>query len=194
MDTWSLFFFSNNLVDSLDKVGAILDSSTIPLSLSPLISSQRLSSTPNENTVSSLVFSNIKSLYCLLRSLLSLFPLAVFSRLRCNGHSSFLASYLYRIGRAETASCSNCGSESQDILHLVLDCPAFDSLCRAIFGHPLSILDLWSSHWGLPNYWDSVELIRIPIFRSGSGKLPPPPPPDQGRDRDHKNRSRHLYH
>ena len=45
------------------------------------------------------------------------------SRLRCNGHSTLLNSYLHRVGRAETPSCSNCGSESQDLSHLVLDCP-----------------------------------------------------------------------
>ena len=71
------------------------------------------------------------------------------SRLRCNRHSTLLNSYLHRVGRAETPLCSNCGSESQDLSHLVLDCPVLDYLRRAIFGHTLSLLDLWSRPWGI---------------------------------------------
>ena len=44
------------------------------------------------------------------RNLCSLIMLAVFSlRLRCNGHSLLLGSYLSRIGRTENSSCSACG-------------------------------------------------------------------------------------
>ena len=39
----------------------------------------------------------------------------VLSRLRCNGHSLLLGSYLSRIGRIENSSCSACGHSSQDI-------------------------------------------------------------------------------
>ena len=60
-----------------------------------------------------------------------------------------IALYLHRIGRAETPSCSNCGSEPQDLSHLVLDCPVLDPLRRAIFGHTPSLLDLWSRPWGV---------------------------------------------
>ena len=56
------------------------------------------------------------------------------SRLRCNGHSLLLGSYLSRIGRIENPSCSACGHSSQDISHLILHCPATDSL---------SLYDLW---------------------------------------------------
>ena len=38
----------------------------------------------------------------------------VLSRLRCNGHSLLLGSYLSRIGRIENPSCSACGHSSQD--------------------------------------------------------------------------------
>ena len=38
----------------------------------------------------------------------------VLSRLRCNGHSFLLSSYLSRIGRIENPSCSACGHSSQD--------------------------------------------------------------------------------
>ena len=78
MDTWSLFPPGNDLADSLAKVGASLDPSTISVSLSPLISSHRLS-IPVGDAVSNPESFNIKSLQYLLRSLLSLAPLAVLS-------------------------------------------------------------------------------------------------------------------
>ena len=44
----------------------------------------------------------------------------VLSRLRCNGHSLLLSSYLFKIGRIENPSCSACGHSSQDTFHLML--------------------------------------------------------------------------
>ena len=38
----------------------------------------------------------------------------VLSRLRCNGHSLMLSSYLFRIGRIENPFCSACEHSSQD--------------------------------------------------------------------------------
>ena len=73
----------------------------------------------------------------------------VLSRLRCNGHSLLLGSYLSRIGRLENPSCSACGHSSQDISHLILHCPATDSLRRSLFGDSLSLYDLWSRPWGV---------------------------------------------
>ena len=77
-----------------------------------------------------------------LRNLCSLVMLAVSSRLRCNGHSLLLGSYLSRIGRIENPSCSACGHPSQDISHLIVHCPATDSLRRSLFGDSLSLYDL----------------------------------------------------
>ena len=68
----------------------------------------------------------------------------VLSRLRCNGHSLLLGFYLSRIGRIENPSCSACGHSSQDTSHLILHCPATDSLRRSLFGDSLSLYDLWS--------------------------------------------------
>ena len=68
----------------------------------------------------------------------------VLSRLRCNGHSFLLGSYLSRIGRIENPFCSACGRSSKDISHLILHCPATDSLRRSLFGDSLSLYDLLS--------------------------------------------------
>ena len=91
----------------------------------------------------------------------------VLSRLRCNEHSLLLGSYLFRIGRIENLSCSACGHSSQDISHLILHCPATDSLRRSLFGDSLSLYDLWSRPWGV------ARLL-------GLHGLPPCPHPSEG--------------
>ena len=91
----------------------------------------------------------------------------VLSRLRCNGHSLFLGSYLSRIGRIENSSCSACGHSSQDTSHLILRCPATDSLRCSLFGDYLSLYDLWSRPWGV------ARLLGLHGF-------PPSPHPSEG--------------
>ena len=91
----------------------------------------------------------------------------VLSRLRCNGHSLLLGSYLSRIGRTENPSCSACGHSSQDTSHLIVHCPATDSLRRSLFGDSLCLYDLWSRSWGV---------ARLLGFRG----LPPCPHPSEG--------------
>ena len=73
----------------------------------------------------------------------------VLSRLRCNGHSLLLGSYLSRIGRIENPSCSACGHSSQVISHLILHRPATDFLRRSLSGDSLSLYDLWFRPWGV---------------------------------------------
>ena len=93
----------------------------------------------------------------------------VLSRLRCNGHSLLLGSYLSRTGRIENSFCSACGHSSQDISHLILHCPATDSLCRSLFGDSLSLYDFWSRPWGVAGFWGSMVFRHAPIPRKGSG-------------------------
>ena len=73
----------------------------------------------------------------------------VLYRLRCNGHSLLLSSYLSRIGRIENSSCSACGHSSQDISHLILHCPATYFLRRSLFGDSLCLYHLWSRPLGV---------------------------------------------
>ena len=63
----------------------------------------------------------------------------VLSRLRCNGHSLLLSSYLLRISRIENLSCSACGHSSQDTSHLILHCPATNYLRPSLFDDSLSL-------------------------------------------------------
>ena len=135
----------NDLADSLAKAGPSLDPSKISVSLTLLISLQRLSLyTRWRRSVQSGLFQHQIPPVSPEELTLPRSARCALSRLRCNGHSTLLNSYLHRVGRAETPSSSNCGSESQDLSHLVLDCPVLDHLRRAIFGHSLLLLNLWS--------------------------------------------------
>ena len=82
----------------------------------------------------------------------------VLSRLRCNGH---------RIGRIENPSCSACGHSSHVTSHLILHCPATDSLRRSLFGDSLSLYDLWSKPWGVARLLGSMVIREAPIPRKG---------------------------
>ena len=103
------------------------------------------------------------------RNLCSLVMLCVFSRLRCNEHSLLLSSYLSRIGIIEDPSCSACGHSSQDTSHLILHCPATDSLRRSLFGDSLSLYDLWSRPWGVARLLELHGLLSCPHPTEGVG-------------------------
>ena len=144
------FLPGNDTADELARRGALLAPSAIPCSLSPLTSRihSRLFS-DWRRTVSSKYFDTQVSSISTEELVLPRHARCVLSRLRCNGHSLLLGSYLSRIGRIENSSCSACGHPSQDISHLILHCPATDSLRRSLFGDSLSLYDLWSRPWGV---------------------------------------------
>ena len=86
----------------------------------------------------------------------------VLSRLRCNGCSLLLISYLSSVGRIENPSCSACKHSSQYTSRLILHCPATSSLHRSLY-------KLWSSPWGIAR---QLRLHGLPPFftpRKGSG-------------------------
>ena len=139
------FLPGNNAADELARRGALLALSTIPCSLSPLTS--RIHSClilDWRRTVSSKYFDTQVPSISTEELVLPLHARCVLSRLRCNGHILLLGSYLSRIGRIENPSCSACGHLFQDTSHLILHCPATDSLRRSLFGDCLSLYDLWS--------------------------------------------------
>ena len=154
------FLPGNDTADELARRGALLAPSAIPCSLSPLFSDWR-------RTVSSKYFDTQVSSIFTEELVLPRHARCVLSCLRCNGHSLLLGSYLSRIGRIENPSCSACGHSSQDISHLILHCPATDSLRRSLFGDSLSLYDLWSRPW---------RVARL----LGLHGLPPFPHPSEG--------------
>ena len=162
------FLLRNNTADELARREALLAPSTIPCSLSPLISCihSRLFS-DWRRTVSLKYFDTQVPSISTEELVLPRHARCVLSHLRCNGHSLLLDSYLSRIGRIENSSCSACGHPSQDISHFILHCPATDSLHRSLFGDSLSLYDLWSRPWGV------ARLLGLHV-------LPPCPHPSEG--------------
>ena len=162
------FLPGNDAADELARRRALLAPSTIPCSLSPLTS--RIHScliSDWRRTVSSKFFDTQVPSISTEELVLPCHARCVLSRLRCNGHSLLLGSYLSRIGRIENSSCSVCGHSSQETSHFILHCPATDSLRRSLFGDSLSLYDLWSRLWGV------ARLL-------GLHGLPPCPHPSEG--------------
>ena len=126
----------------------LLRPSSIPCSLSPLISRIHSSLFSDwRRTVSLKYFDTQVPSISTEELVLPRHACCVLSCLRCNGHSLLLGFYVSRIARIKNSFCSAYGHSSQDISHLILHCPATDSLRRSLFGDSLSIYDLWSRHW-----------------------------------------------
>ena len=153
------FLPGNDAADKLARRGALLAPSAIPCGLSPLFSDWR-------RPVSSKYFDTQVPSISTEELVLPRHARCVFSRLRCNGHSLLLGSCLSRIGRIENSSCSACGHSSQDISHLILHCPATDSLRRSLWRLSVSLRPL-------------VQTLGIARLLGLHG-LPPCPHPSEG--------------
>ena len=121
------FLPGNDAADKLARWGALLAPSAIPCSLSLTSHIHSCLFSDWRRTVSSKFFdTQVPSIFTK-ELVLPRHARCVLSRLRCNGYSLLLSSYLTRIGRIENSSCSACGHPSQDTSHLILHCPATDS-------------------------------------------------------------------
>ena len=137
--------------------------SAIPTSLSPLISRIHSSLFSDwRRTVSSKFFDPQVPSISAEELVLSRHARCVLSRLHCNGHSLLLSSYLSRIGIIENPSCSAYGHSSQDTSHLILHCPATNSLRRSLFGDSLSPCNLWSRPWSVSQHLGLYDLPPFP--------------------------------
>ena len=160
----------NDAADELARRGALLAPSAIPCSLSRLISRIRFYLFSDwRRTVSSKLFDTQVSSIATEELVLPRHARCVLSRLRCyavrlrcNGHSLLLGSYLSRIGRIENPSCSTCGHWSQDTFHLILHCPATDCLRRSLFGDSLSLYDRWFRPRGVARLLGPHGLLPCP--------------------------------
>ena len=108
-----LFLPGNDAADELARRGALLALSAIPYNLSPLIARihSRLIS-DWRRAVSLKYFDTQVPSISTEELVLPRQACRVLSRLRCNGHSLLLGSYLSRIGRIENSSCSAWGHSS----------------------------------------------------------------------------------
>ena len=155
------------MANQLARRGALLAPSTTPCSLSLISQIHSSLFLDWRLTVSSKFFDMQVSLISTKELVLPRHARCVVSRLCCNGHSLLLGSYFSRISRIENPSCSACRHSSQDISHLILHCPAMDSLCRSFFGNSLLLYNLWSRPWGV-------------AWLLGLHGLPPCPHPSKG--------------
>ena len=139
------FLPENHAAEELARRGALLVPSTILCSLSPLISHIHSCLFSGWRRIVSFKFIDTQVSSVFIDELvLPRHARCVLSRLRCNGHSLLLSSYLSAIGRIENPSFSACGHLTQDTSHLILHCPATDSLHRSLFGDFLSLYKPWS--------------------------------------------------
>ena len=170
MDPRTLVSPGNDAVNELARRRALLAPSAIPCSLSSLIS--RIHSclfSDWRRTVSSKFFDTQVPSISTEELVFPRHARCVLSRLRCDGHSLLLGSYLSRIGKIESPSCSACGQSSQDTSPLVLHCPATDSLRRSLFGDSLSLYDLWSKPWRVARLLGLHDLLPCPHPSEGVG-------------------------
>ena len=138
-------FLPTALSVALRLAGAELAPSAIPCSLFPLIS--RIHSSLFSDwrcTASSKFFDSQVPSISTEELVLPRHARCVLSRLRCNGHSLLLSSI--SLGLAESRILP---AAPADTSHLILHCPATDSLRRSLFGHSLSLYDLRPRPWGV---------------------------------------------
>ena len=80
----------------------------------------------------------------------------VLSRLRCNGHSLLLNSYLSKIDQMENSLCSTCGRLTQDTSHLLLHCLATDSLLARFLAILFLHMTTGPDFGELNDFWSSM--------------------------------------
>ena len=89
----------------------------------------------------------------------------VLSRLRFNGHS-----LLFSFISAGLAESRILHAAPADTSHLILHCPAKDSLRCSLFGDSLSLYDLWSGPWKVARLLGLHGLPPCPHLSEGVGK------------------------
>ena len=164
------FLLGNDTADELARPGALLAPSAIPCSLSPLTSRihSRLFS-DWRRTVSSKYFDTQVPSISTEELVLPRHARCVLSRLRCNGHSLLLGSYLSRIGRIENSSCKPVDTRSRT--SLISFCTVqLRTLCAAYSLATLCLCTTSGPDPGeLPCFWGSMVFRHSPITRKGSG-------------------------
>ena len=151
------FLPGNDAADELARWGALLAPSAIPCSRLPFISTLVFSRTGGVLSLRSILTHRVPSISSE-ELVLPRHARCVLSRLRCNGHSLLLGSYLSRIGRIKN-SCSACGHPSQDISHLILHCPATDSAPLTLWRLSVSLRPLVQTLGSCPAFgapWSSA--------------------------------------
>ena len=91
----------------------------------------------------------------------------VLSRLRCNGHSLPLNSYLSRIDRIDNPLCSACGHPTQNTTHLNLSCPATNFTHVRFLATHFLYTTCDQGLGELPSFWGFMVFHHALIRRKG---------------------------
>ena len=163
-----LFLPGSNAGDELNRREALLVPSVIPCRIFPIISRIHSFLFSDWRRTISLKFFDIQVPSISTKELVLLrHARRVLSRLRCNEHSLLFSFCFSRIVRIENPSCSAWGHSFQDTSHLILHCPAADSLRRLLFGYSVPLYVVWSRPWRV------AQLM-------GPHGIPPCPHPSEG--------------
>ena len=127
-----LFLTGKDTVNELARRGALLPPHTTSCSLLPI--------------VSTLFFSQTEAVSC------TFFHTQVSSvstkELVLPNHARYVSLLLNScLSGIETIEIPSC-SDSSHLTHLILHCPANDTLRRSLYGDSFSLIDVWSRPWG----------------------------------------------
>ena len=155
----------NDAADELTRRVALLVPFVIPHSLYPLICRIHSSFFSDwRRTFLSKFFDTHAPSISTKKLVLPRQALCIFSRLRCNGHSLLLSSYLSRSGRIENPSCSTSRHPSQYTSHLILTVQpwtisAADSLATTCLSTTFG-----PDPGELPGFWYSMVFRHTPFL------------------------------
>ena len=159
------FLPGNDSADELAKQAALLVPSAIPCSLSSLIS--RIHSclfSDWKHTVTSKFFDTQVPSISTEGLVLLRHVRCVLSRLRCNGHSLLLSSYLSRIGRIKNPSCSACDTRPRTpLISFCTDQPRTLCIARSLAIFCLSATS-GPGLGELPSFWGSWSSAMPPFL------------------------------
>ena len=158
------FLLGNDATDELARRGALLVLPAIPCSLSLISRIHPSLFSDWRRTVSSKFFDILVPSIFTEELVLPRHARCVLSRLRCNGHSLSVNFYHSTIGRVENPSCSAREHSSQDTSHLILHCPATNSLRRLFCLYTTS----GPGPGELVGFWGSMVFRHVPIPQKGS--------------------------
>ena len=161
------FLPDNDADDELARLGALLVPSAIPCRHSSLISGIHFSRTGG--VLSHLNFLTHRLPRFPLKNLCLYVMLAVFSsRLRCNGHSLLLSSYLSRIGRIENPFLQHLRTPGPEHLSSHSALCSYELFSSLVFWQfSVSLRPLFQALGSFPGFWGSMVFRHQPIHRKG---------------------------
>ena len=160
MSPWTLVSPGNNAADELARWEALLVPSTIPCSLSPLLSHPLFSDWMR--TVSSKFFDTQVPSISTKELVFPCHARCVLSHLCCNRQSLLLSSYLSKIGKIENPSLQRLWTLVLGHLFISFCTDQLQTLCAALSLATLSLYDFWTRPWRVDQLLGLHGLLPCP--------------------------------